>query len=191
MLTPLWFISVFWSLRKLLQQGILEPEFYGDLVYGIKKIVGKSHFRNNSESLLTIIKEYDIIHMLCGRLHPSYLTQPRLIAMLHSLIARRRVGPQTQWRPRHKAFTSGLGLDAMSLACPTVVQLVVSFKSGLQWGISQEYCLFVSSRRSIWFCVFAEMHWVRKPLCEPNFLCIFCIKNYIGTKGEVCSVKGL
>ena len=53
------------SLRKLLQQGISEPEFYGDLVYRIRNIVGKS----NSESLLTVIKEYDIIHMLCGRLH--------------------------------------------------------------------------------------------------------------------------
>ena len=73
------------------------------------------------------------------------INQPRLTAMLHSLIARRRVGPQTQLRTRHKAFTSGLGLDAMSLAWPTVVQLVVSFNSGLQWGISQEYSFFVSS----------------------------------------------
>ena len=32
---------------------------------------------------------------------------------------------------------------------------------------------------------------VRIPLCEPNFLCIFCIKNYIGTQGEVYTVKGL
>ena len=39
----------------------------------------------------------------------------------------------------------GLGLDVMSLAWPTVVQLVVSFNSGLQWGISQEYSFFVSS----------------------------------------------
>ena len=84
--------------------------------------------------------------MLCGRLHAYVLTQPRLITMFHSLIARRRVGPQTQGRPRHKAFTSGLGLDTMSLAWPTVVQLVVSFNSGLQWGISQEYSFFVSSQ---------------------------------------------
>ena len=28
-------------LRKLLQQGISEPEFYGDLVYRIRKTVGK------------------------------------------------------------------------------------------------------------------------------------------------------
>ena len=32
------------SLRKLLQQGISEPDFYGDFVYRIRKIVGKSNF---------------------------------------------------------------------------------------------------------------------------------------------------
>ena len=63
-----------------------------------------------------------------------------VIAMLYSLIARRRVGP------RHRAFTSGFGLDAMSLAWSTVVQLVVFFNSGLQWGVSQEYSFFVSSQ---------------------------------------------
>ena len=55
-----------------------------------------------------------------------------------------------------------------------VVQLVVSFNSGLWWGITQEYTFFVSSQWSIWFCVFAEMHFW-KPSCEPNFLCIFYI----------------
>ena len=38
------------SLKKLLQQGISELEFYGDLVYRFKKKhVGKSNFLNNSE----------------------------------------------------------------------------------------------------------------------------------------------
>ena len=32
------------SLKTLLQQGISEPEFYGDLVYRSRKIVGKSNF---------------------------------------------------------------------------------------------------------------------------------------------------
>ena len=41
------------SLRKLLQQVISEPEFYGDLVYRIRKIVEKS----NLENVLTVIKE--------------------------------------------------------------------------------------------------------------------------------------
>ena len=31
------------SLRKLLQKGISETEFYGDLIYRIRKIVGKSN----------------------------------------------------------------------------------------------------------------------------------------------------
>ena len=43
------------SLRKLLQQGISEPEFYGDLVYRIRKIVGKSNF---SEQFRRLINRY-------------------------------------------------------------------------------------------------------------------------------------
>ena len=43
------------SLRKLLQQGISEPEFYGDLVYRIRKLVGKSIF---SEQFRKLINRY-------------------------------------------------------------------------------------------------------------------------------------
>ena len=43
------------SLRKLLQQGISESEFYGDLVYRIRKIVGKSNF---SEQFRKLINRY-------------------------------------------------------------------------------------------------------------------------------------
>ena len=32
------------SLRKLLQEGISEPEFYSDLVYRIRQTLGKSNF---------------------------------------------------------------------------------------------------------------------------------------------------
>ena len=39
------------SLKTLLQQGISEPEFYGDLVYIFrKKIVGNLTFRSNLEN---------------------------------------------------------------------------------------------------------------------------------------------
>ena len=44
-------------LKKFMQQGISEPEFYGDLFYRIRINVGNQIFRNNSESLLTVIKE--------------------------------------------------------------------------------------------------------------------------------------
>ena len=39
----------------LLQQGISEPIFYGDLVYKFKRIVGKSNF---SDQFKKIVKRY-------------------------------------------------------------------------------------------------------------------------------------
>ena len=43
------------------------------------------------------------------------------MAMLHSLIARRRFGPQTQWRPLCKTLTSGLGLEDLFYVLPCVI----------------------------------------------------------------------
>ena len=43
------------SLKTLLQQGISEPEFYCDLVYRFRKIVGKSNF---SEQFRKLINRY-------------------------------------------------------------------------------------------------------------------------------------
>ena len=41
--------------ETLLQQGISEPIFYGDLVYKFKRIVGKSNF---SDQFKKIVKRY-------------------------------------------------------------------------------------------------------------------------------------
>ena len=57
------------SLKTLLQKGISEPEFYGDLVYRFRKIVEKSNFSDQFRHLLTVIKELAIAWILCGRLH--------------------------------------------------------------------------------------------------------------------------
>ena len=43
------------GLKTLLQQGISEPIFYGDLVYKFKRIVGKSNF---SDQFKKIVKRY-------------------------------------------------------------------------------------------------------------------------------------
>ena len=43
------------SLKTLLHQGISEPEFYGDLLYRFRKIVGKSNF---SEQFRKLINRY-------------------------------------------------------------------------------------------------------------------------------------
>ena len=54
------------SLRKLLQQGISEPEFYGDLVYRFRKIVGKSNFSEQFRKLINRFKRigYNLYIML-------------------------------------------------------------------------------------------------------------------------------
>ena len=44
------------SLKTLLQQGISEPEFYGDLVYRFRKIVGKSNFLEQFRKLINRYK---------------------------------------------------------------------------------------------------------------------------------------
>ena len=44
-------------------------EFYGDLVYRFKKIVGKSNVSEQFRKLINLIKELSIALILCGRLH--------------------------------------------------------------------------------------------------------------------------
>ena len=96
------------SLKTLPQQGISKPEFYGDLVYRFWKIVGKSSFSEQFRK--PFIKELAIAWISYGRLHAWLSAQSLLLDMLYSLIARRRFGPQTQWRPLRKTLTSGMGL---------------------------------------------------------------------------------
>ena len=40
------------GLKTLLQQGILEPVFYGDLVYEFKRLVGKPDFSVRSTNII-------------------------------------------------------------------------------------------------------------------------------------------
>ena len=81
--------------KSLLRQGLLEPEFYGDLVYKLKKIVGSNNFQRSSLKLFPIIKRLAITLMYCNRQHACRSTQSRLATLLSSFIARRWVGLQT------------------------------------------------------------------------------------------------
>ena len=40
------------GLKSVLHQGLLQPEFYGDLVYKFKKIRGMTHFCDNSRKII-------------------------------------------------------------------------------------------------------------------------------------------
>ena len=86
------------GLKSLLRQGLSEPDFYGDLVYKLKKIVGSNNF---SAQFIKIISHYKKIGyninvlLYCNRLHAWWSTQSRLATLLSSLIARRWVRLQT------------------------------------------------------------------------------------------------
>ena len=47
--------------KKLLQQALLEHEFYGGLVYNSGKLLAIPNFLNNSKRLLMYIKRQDIM----------------------------------------------------------------------------------------------------------------------------------
>ena len=85
------FYRHYFVLKSLLRQGLSKPEFYGDLVYKLKKIVGS----NNFSAQFPILKIFAIALMYCNRLHVWWSTQSPLATSLSSLIARRRVGLQT------------------------------------------------------------------------------------------------
>ena len=71
------------ELKTLLHQGLLEPEFYGDLVYKFKQIVARADFSDQFRKIIVRYKQ--------------------LITLLPSLIACRWVGRQTQY-PDIKLF---------------------------------------------------------------------------------------
>ena len=83
------------GLKSLLRQGLLEPDFYGDLVYKLKKIVGSNNFSAQFIKIISIIKRLAITLMYCNRLHAWWSTQSWLATLLSSIIARQWVGLQT------------------------------------------------------------------------------------------------
>ena len=85
-----WFIT-------LLQKGIPEPVFYGDLDYKFKRVVGKSNFSGQYKNIIKRYKKkLDITSISCNSLQVWSYTLSRIIAMVSPLITRRWVRPQSQ-----------------------------------------------------------------------------------------------
>ena len=57
------------GLKTLLQQGIPEPIFYGDLVYNFKRIVGKPNFSDQFQNIIKRYYKLDITWISCESLH--------------------------------------------------------------------------------------------------------------------------
>ena len=45
------------GLKRLLQEGLSEPEFYGDLVYKFRKIIGKNDFPYHFKKIIVPYKK--------------------------------------------------------------------------------------------------------------------------------------
>ena len=55
-----WFPKFNVGLKTLLHQGLSEPEFYGDLIYKFKKIVGRADFSNQFKKISFVTNVLDI-----------------------------------------------------------------------------------------------------------------------------------
>ena len=85
------------GLKTLLQQGISEPIFYGDLFYKFKRIVGKPN-TCMSDRFKKIIKRYIKVRYNLDVMRQSaclVLNQITVYTMVSSIIARPWVRPQT------------------------------------------------------------------------------------------------
>ena len=83
------------GLKTLLLEGLSEPEFYGDLVYKFRKIIGKNDFPYHFKKIIVRYKKIGYnINVI--RQTAWLLIQSRLTALLTSLITRRYVGLQTE-----------------------------------------------------------------------------------------------
>ena len=118
------------GLKTLLQQGISEPIFYGDLVYKFKRIVGKPNF---SDQFKKIVKRYirvgyglDIVQRsACLVLNPVAVCGCGFL--FGCTTVGRASGSVTAltW-----GFNRWVGAWCLSVAGPTVAQLEVFFSSG-------------------------------------------------------------
>ena len=103
------------GLKTLLHQGLSEPEFYGDLVYKFKKIIGRADFSDQFRKIIVRYKciEYNINIM---RQSACLVFNPITVNNFASLFNCRWVGRQTQWGPRHKAiYFSWFGPELLCL----------------------------------------------------------------------------
>ena len=77
------------GLKSLLLQGLSEPEFYGDLVYKFRKLIGKYDFPYHFKKIIVRYKRICYNIDVCDRLHAWLFIHSRLTGLLTSLIPRR------------------------------------------------------------------------------------------------------
>ena len=87
------------------------PEFYGDLVYKFKKIVGNPNFSNLFKRIVNRFKRAGYTLDIKRQTACLVLNPIMVEGYADSLVARQWFRPQTQWRLRCEALNSWLKLD--------------------------------------------------------------------------------
>ena len=172
------------SLKTLLQRGISEPEFYGDLVYRFKKIVGKSNFPEQFRKLINRYKRIgcslDIMRQTA-----CLVVNPIIVDGYASLFnCTKAVRAQTQWRPLRKPLTSLLVLDDILWLGPPWFNYWFSFTLAYSRITMGTRLLFIIVINLIFMFSVWCIDWVGSLHANRIFM-YFCIKSSNGTQGEV------
>ena len=88
-----------WYLNSRLDQGLSEPEFFGDFVYKLKRTVGSNNFLAQFIKIISHYKNIGYNIKVLQQTACLVVNQTRLATLLSSLIARRWVELQTMTVP--------------------------------------------------------------------------------------------
>ena len=179
------------DIKSLLRQGLMEPEFYGDLVYKLKKIVGSSNF---SAQFIKIISYYKKIGLNINVLQQTacLVVNPIMVGNFAFLF---------------KINCTPVGRTSDSMTVPTKrLNYWWDVRGLMLWLLSGPLgatCWFLLLRYSVLFTVeslsllyLLSLSWF---ICSWRW-CIdtlgffmqtkhLCVLINIWTKGEVCAVK--
>ena len=116
------------GLKTLLREGLAEPEFYGDLVYKFKKLIGRNVFSLQFRKIVTRYRRigYDLNVM---RKSACLLFNPIMVDNYATFFNCTPVGRASDTK---LFILVGWGRSFLSVAWPTGVQLVVFFRSWFQ-----------------------------------------------------------
>ena len=125
------------GLKTLLHQGLSEPEFYGDLVYKLKKYVVKANFFDQFRKIIICYKRIGYNINIMQQL-ACLVFDPITVNNFASLFNCTQDERQTQWLPRHKAiYFSWLGPELFCLLLgPPGFYCWFSFAPVFQWCCS-------------------------------------------------------
>ena len=136
------------GLKSLLRQGLLEPDFYGDLVYKLKKIVGSNNF---SAQFIKIISHYKKIGFNINVLQQTacLVVNPITVGNFAFLFNCTPVGrtSDSMMVPTYRLiyWLDGRDLMLWLFVRPTGVYLLDFFCSGIQFYLLlSPYLCFIS-----------------------------------------------